>query len=603
MKPRWFWPVLACFPLLAWGAPPAAPATAVTKPVLHRSPIDVAVLPGGRQALAANHTADSVSLIDLSAGRVVAELPCGQRPAGVACSRDGRKVAVSNWWSGTLSLFAMGDSGLRPLAEVPIGHQPRGVVFAADGSGVYVALAGANEVVLLDWTTRQVTQRLAAPREPRRLVLSRDGAFLVAACLRSTQVRCWETRTGKPAWERTLTDAFSLLGLAISPDDRDIVTAQVHHRYHPIVKSNIEQGWALNSRLSRMALKADKEVVGYSQVALDVRNRAVGDPSAVAFSSTGEWFVVAAPGTQELLLVQARTVPWVAGEPGDFLDPALDQNDGRLRRLPVGGRPLALQFLDGTANLVVANYLLDAVQLIDVKAGKVTRTIALGAPAKPAPARLGEAIFYDAKRSHHQWFSCHTCHPDGHTNGHTFDTVNDDSTNNPKMTPTLRGVTRTGPWTWHGWQEDLGAAVEKSLTETLWGPQPKPDEVKAVVAFLATLDHPPNPSRGPGGKLSAAAERGRALFEGKGRCSRCHQGEEYTSPRNYDVKLPNDGSPFETWNPPSLRGVYDRGPYLHDGSVETLDEVLRLPHAPEKLGGKPLTVEERRDLVEFLKTL
>ena len=102
-----------------------------------------------------------------------------------------------------------------------------------------------------------------------------------------------------------------------------------------------------------------------------------------------------------------------------------------------------------------------------------------------------QAIFYDAKRSHHEWFSCHTCHPDGHTSGRAFDTLNDDSGSNPKMSPTLRNVTRTGPWTWHGWQKELGHAVEKSLTETLFGPKPAAGDVKAVLAYLETLAHPP----------------------------------------------------------------------------------------------------------------
>src|SRR5947207_4575287 len=53
-----------------------------------------------------------------------------------------------------------------------------------------------------------------------------------------------------------------------------------------------------------------------------------------------------------------------------------------------------------------------------------------------------------------------------------------------KLTPTLRGVTKTGPWTWHGWQKDLGAGVTKSFTETMFGPEPSADEVKAMLAFL-----------------------------------------------------------------------------------------------------------------------
>ena len=69
------------------------------------------------------------------------------------------------------------------------------------------------------------------------------------------------------------------------------------------------------------------------------------------------------------------------------------------------------------------------------------------------------------------------------------------------------------------------------------------------------------------------------------------------------MKLESDGSPFDYWNPPSLRGVYDRGPYLHDGRADTLEEVLRSHHAPEKLGGQALTPAERGDLIEFLESL
>ncbi|MFO0880031.1 MAG: c-type cytochrome [Gemmataceae bacterium] len=604
MKSRWLWLVPALAPLmgLVESSPPVAREVAAREAVAtkHCSPMEVAVLPSGKLALTANHTADSVSLVDLTAGRVLTELPVGRKPSAVACSRDGRRACVSNLWSDTVTLLDIDGDRLTVRGEAAVGHLPRGLVFAPDGASFHVALSGDDEIAQVDWATRKVVRRLPAAREPRRLALTRDGRHLVATCLRSAEVRCFDLQTGTLAWERKLNEAFNLLGLTLSPDDSRVVTSEVHHRQHPIVKSNIEQGWALNSRLAMLTMKPDRNRP-YSQIAMDIRNRAVGDPSAVAFNGKGDFLAVAAAGTQEVIFIRCDAITWVGGEPGDFLDSHLDQEE-RFRRVTVGGRPLGVQFLPDSNRVVVANYLLDAVQVVDAATGKIEKTIALGGPEKPSLARRGEAIFYDAKRSHHHWFSCHTCHTDGHTNGRTFDTMNDDSTNTPKMTPTLRGVTRTAPYTWHGWQEKLDAAVEKSLTETLWGPDPRAEDVQAVVAFLATLDHPPNP-RVRGGQRSEAAQRGRELFVGKARCSRCHQGEDFTSKSNYDVKLPPDGSPFDKWNPPSLRGVYDRGPYLHDGSADTLDEVLRLPHAPEKLGGKALTPQERRDLVEFLRSL
>ncbi len=567
----------------------------------HRSPVDVALLPGGGLALTANHTADSVSLVDLEAGAVRAELPCGRKPVAVVCSPDGRHAAVSNLWSDTLSLFDLDGTNIKSAGVVSVGIQPRGLAFAAKGR-LYVALSGSDEIAVVDWSSRKITQRWPAPREPRHLALSADGRFLAAASSRSAQVRLWDVTSDKVVWTRKIEDAFNLRSLTFTPDGRALIVAHVVKRSFPVSRENIDKGWVTDSRLTRLPLDA-KAVPPREQIALDRHGQAVGDPHGVAFDPSGRYLVVTAGGTHEMLVFEASALPWSGGEPGDFIHESLTKDDGKLRRLPLEGRPLALAFLPDSSRAVVANYLRDALQIADVRAGRVVRSIALGGPKQLSLARHGEALFYDARRSHNQWFSCHTCHVDGHTCGLCFDTLNDDSYGNPKLTPSLHGVARTAPWTWHGWQKDLGAAVEKSYTETMFGPRPTTDEVRAVVAFLGTLDHPPNPHRGADNQVSAAARRGQALFEGAAKCSRCHNGPEYTSEHNYDVKLEADSSPYRRWNPPTLRGLWQRGPFLHDGRAETLDELLQGPHAPEKLGGEALTLQQRRDLIAFLQSL
>lgn len=568
----------------------------------HRSPIDLAVLPGSRQALTANHTSDSVSLLDLKEGKVVAEIACGRKPAAVACSRNGRRAAVSNLWSGSVTLLEIEGEKLKATGEAKVGALPRGLCFAPDGESIYVAVAGTDEVVQLDWSTRKVCQRWPAPREPRQLAMSRDGRWLAAASSRSGQVRCWDVQTRKLHWEQTIADAFNLRGLAFSPDDQAVSCAHVVRREFPVSKENIEEGWVTDSRLTRLPLKPDTKPA-YQQIALDTKGKAVGDPHGLAFSANGEWLAAAGSGTHELLLFETGALPWTGGDPGDFLHPSLARDDGKLRRLELGGRPLTVAFVAESTEVLIANYLLDAVQVVDAKTGKLMRSIPLGGPVKPSLARQGEVIFYDAQRSHHQWFSCHTCHVEGHTCGLTFDTLNDDSYGNPKLTPTLRHVTKTGPWTWHGWQKDLGKGVEKSLTETMYGRKPTAEEVKALLAFLETLEPPPNPHLGADGSFGEAAQRGKSIFHDKARCVRCHYGDYYTSEKNYDVKLEPDGSPYQFWNPPALRGLWERGPFLHDGRAATLEKVLEKHHSSEKLGGQRLTPAERDDLIAFLKAL
>ncbi|MFO0956181.1 MAG: c-type cytochrome [Isosphaeraceae bacterium] len=260
----------------------------------------------------------------------------------------------------------------------------------------------------------------------------------------------------------------------------------------------------------------------------------------------------------------------------------------------------------------MANYLGDSVQVVNADEGALEATIALGLPATLSLERRGEILFHDGRRSFNQWYSCNTCHSDGHTNGLDFDTMNDGWQDNSaihersrKKVPTLRRVAQTGPWTWHGWQASLDEAMAESFTKSMQGPQPSADDIRAIVAFLGTLDYPRNPYVGPDGKLSEAAERGREVFRSpRAACNTCHGGRELTDGKVHDVGLNERGDVYKGHNPPSLRGVYDKDPYLHDGRSRTLREALTRDHEPDKLNGLgELTSQELDDLIEYLKTL
>ena len=88
--------------------------------------------------------------------------------------------------------------------------------------------------------------------------------------------------------------------------------------------------------------------------------------------------------------------------------------------------------------------------------------------------------------------------------------------------------------------------------------------------------------------MSPAAKRGFALFSGKAKCSECHSGWAFTDGSFNDIGVATGGDigrgrlfpssvklkyAFKT---PSLRNVAERGPYMHDGSVATLEEVIDL---------------------------
>ena len=334
---RFLIPAAALLGLLTLEMVPAR--TAPPRPAEpHRSPYDLAVLPDGRRVLTANQTADSVSLVDVVAGKVLSEQLCGRRPAAVAVSRDGKLAAVSNLGSGTVSLFVVHDTEMKALGESrrrPAAARPG---LRRDGV-LYVAVAGADEVVSIDAKSRKITHRWPAPREPRRVALSADGRYLAVASTRSGQVRLWDTTTNKLLWDEDIGDAFNLRGLAFTPDGDSVVCSHVIRRTFPVSKGHIEEGWVIDSRLTRLPVKPDADA-HYWQIALDKRGQAVGDPDGLVFH--GDALAISAAGTHELLLFDARHVPWSAGSPGDSIDVRLEIGEHKLRRVELGGRPLSI---------------------------------------------------------------------------------------------------------------------------------------------------------------------------------------------------------------------------------------------------------------------
>ena len=126
--------------------------------------------------------------------------------------------------------------------------------------------------------------------------------------------------------------------------------------------------------------------------------------------------------------------------------------------------------------------------------------------------------------------------------------------------------------------------------------------------------------------MSESAKRGRAIFfSDKGACTACHVGANFTDEKYHNLgvgmaaaepdlgrfevtKKEEDKGAFKT---PTLRNVTLSAPYMHDGSLQTLEQVVEWydkgghpnPHLSDKMKKLNLTDQEKRDLVEFMKAL
>ncbi len=443
----------------------------------HRSPIALALSADGARLLAANQTAGSVSLVNVRSERVLDELKTGDKPAGVAISRDGRRGVVTHWYGYDLAVLALEDNHITLVAHIAVGPEPRGVALSADGKTAYVAVGVANEVVRVDLDRRKVTGRLAVGREPRGIALSPNGSRLLVSNARSQNVSIIDPRSWAVLHTLPI-DGDNLRQVVTSADGKSAYAANMRNRGFPTTRNNIDLGWVLGQRLTRIDLEGSPS---YATLSLDVRGTAAADAHGAAVSRDGKFVAASCGGTHEVMIFRTdlKPLPWRLNSSRNLIAPELLKSDGRFRRVTLGGRPTEIVFAPDGKTLFVANYLGDSIQVVDAEKARLEKTIPLGGPKTPSLEHRGEIVFYDARHSFNQWYSCNTCHSDGHTNGLDFDTQNDGRQDlstfhvrSRKKVPTLRRTTKTKPWTWHGWQSNLDDAMLESFTKSMQGPAP-----------------------------------------------------------------------------------------------------------------------------------
>lgn len=282
-------------------------------------------------------------------------------------------------------------------------------------------------------------------------------------------------------------------------------------------------------------------------------------------------------------------------------------------------------------------------------------------PADPAPlpdgdrVALGRKIFFETRLAKDGVNSCAACHDptkgweDGRKTARGLK-----GAKIPRHTPTIIDAYAQGIFRWDGFAPSLEA------TSTL--PIFSPDEMgivdtgelvgileslpgyrdgfekafgdpgvtleriaKALAAFQSTVRSGDSPfdrwMAGDDTAMSASAKRGFALFAGEANCDACHRGWRFADDGFHDIGLQTDDVGREKIVPlpslrhafktPTLRDVARRAPYMHNGAIATLDEVVRhyedgfieRPSLSDEMKSLDLSDQERTDLVNFMKAL
>jgi cytochrome c peroxidase len=218
--------------------------------------------------------------------------------------------------------------------------------------------------------------------------------------------------------------------------------------------------------------------------------------------------------------------------------------------------------------------------------------------------------------------SCQSCHTaGGGVNadvGTTPHPAFDGDFKGPRDPMPLWDVENTGPYGWDGAQESLEGFVAGTIkTHFREGATQSSEETgrqaAAIVAYLKTLKPPT--TRFDQGTMSAAALRGEALFQGKGGCIECHVGPQFTDGLVHNLNVPkvadSDTDPGAAktgplqgaFNTPPLRDVRNTGPYMHNGSLKSLREVVTFYNERSAIAPLRLSPAEADDLVAYLESL
>jgi cytochrome c peroxidase len=280
-------------------------------------------------------------------------------------------------------------------------------------------------------------------------------------------------------------------------------------------------------------------------------------------------------------------------------------------------------------------------------------------PQTQAKIELGKRLFFDTRMSLDQKSSCATCHsPDKAFTDGLVRSRGFGGKTLRRNSPTVLNAAYNNAQFWDGRAatldeqckgpllspDEMNMLDEKHLVDRLnavaayrkdfqnaFGSGPSLDNVaRAIAAYERTLVTPASRfdryALGAKSALTADEKRGLIVFFGRGACSECHNGPNFTDNKyhNLGARVP-EGNPDDpgryavthkdedrgAFKTPSLRNVALTAPYMHDGSIATLEDVVEFydrggdgaPNTSKLIYKLDLTSQEKKDLVAFLKTL
>lgn len=604
-------------------SPITRPAAARSKAEFNErylSPLEMSLSPDGRRLYVVCQASDELRVVNIESGTVVTVVPLGRAPRGIVTSPDGTQIYVTNSTDDTVSVIDAAT--LKVTRTLATGFEPAGVVSDRTGETLYVANRLSGDISVIDVKTGREVKRLLAGRGASYLALSPDGRFIYGTHIYpnpgafrtppSSEITVIDTGLQTVVERMALHNVAGVFHVTLSADGKLGVATQLRPK-NLVPLAHVEHGWVFGNSLTLFG----EDVGGTVQVPIDELDRYYSLPWGVVITPDKSKIFLTTAASESVTVIDVHSLlSFVRSRREPFVNDLSASANYVVARIPVGHNPRGVLLSKDATRLFVANRLDDDINVIDTKTNRVVSTLDLGGPKTINAFRRGERLFFTADYAFQGQFGCSNCHLDATIDGLQWDLEPDGFGKDIVDNRSLEDLAGTEPFKWNGGNPDMPTECGPRVEKYFFRSQSYSDrELTDLVTFVYSLPYRPNRYRLANGELTAAQERGKAIFERtkskngglipeKKQCTYCHSGPKFTNQQQLDVGTgkPTDRSPLV--DVAHLRNVVYSAPYLHDGSAQSLEEIWTVFNPKDTHGvSNDLTKDELNDLIEYLKTL
>ena len=589
---------------------------------------------------------NSVS-VSSAEGVLLTEIAVDDKPWALALSGTTQEVFVTNKGSATLSVIDVVSLTVTDTVNLPQDSQPHGIVFNGDGSEYYIALEAQAELHKRSTADHSIEATVALSGTPRHLAITRDGSQVLVSNfitppiegestdvvdLDSAQAEVFLVETATDTLVDTVTLSYDNRGLSESQGPgmpnylgAPVVSFDGQFAYIPSKKDNIDSGqlrgnlgmtfeFTVRANTSRLTLGDNPQ----EDITLRIDHDNASVASGAALSGDDRFLLVTLETSRELVIYDTELGFQVA-------------------RLETGRAPQNVAFSQDGSNVYVHNFMDRSISHFELSelfsTGLASSAVTLPSwdvvsnETLDLDVFVGKQLFYDAaddRLARDNYMSCASCHNDGGHDGRVWDfTVFGEGLRN---TPSLNGKAGLGHgllhWTGNfdelqdfegqirGFAEGTGLMddadfVLGTTSQPLGDPKTGlSSDLDALASYMTSLDEVRDNPNSPL-PFNSDVIAGRQLFVDNG-CQTCHSGDVLTdSPTGvrHDIGTTDFdsggrlGQVLDGFDTPSLLGLWESSPYLHDGSAATISDAIQ---AHTDLGLSPAEADQ---LAQYLLSL